>query len=147
MQQDQTKHTGHADFTHWYWFAFIISKTFSITFSLNPLLKFETTLVIHPNIQQHSFNPMSGKPALEKSSPKIRRFASYQQKASSMKHTSHGHIQKGLQKCLYINHCVISWSPVSYPINFFSCGNATQHSRGSQRPWPQQISTRNTPLD
>jgi len=30
------------------------------------------------------------------------------------------YVQKGLQECLYINHCGISWPVVSYSITFFS---------------------------
>lgn len=55
--------------------------------SLNPLLKFYTTLIRHLNVQQYSFNPMYGKPALEKSNPKVRSFASYQKKSFQQRNT------------------------------------------------------------
>jgi len=43
-----------------------------------------------------------------------------------------GHVQKGLQEYLYINHCGIFWSLVSYSIDFFSCEDFWKHRRG---PW------------
>jgi len=43
-----------------------------------------------------------------------------------------GHVQKGLHKWLYINHCDISWPLVSYSIIIFSCENPRKHRI---RPW------------
>ena len=42
---------------------------------------------------------------------------------------SQRHVQKGLQECLYINCCGISWPLVSYSINFLAMktpGNTEQ---------------------
>jgi len=69
-----------------------------------------------------------GKPALEKSNPKVRSFASYQKKASAMKHTD---IRKD-SKNVCTSTFVLSADPVSYPINFFSYVDTTEHSRGPQ---------------
>jgi len=94
--------------------------------SLNPLLKFYTTLITHLIVQQYSFNPLYGKPALEKSNPKVRSFASYQKQ----KHTD---IRRD-SKSVCTSTLVLSADPVSYPINFFSYADTAEHSRGPQRP-------------
>jgi len=45
-----------------------------------------------------------------------------------------GHFQKNLQECPYINHCVTSWSPVSYSINLCSSEDSREHRQGTW--WP-----------
>ena len=72
---------------------------------------------------------MHGKPALEKSSPKVRSFASYQKKVSTTK----PRYQKGLQKCPYINLHVISLSCFLHHQLLQLCGQ--EQSRGPQWPW------------
>jgi hypothetical protein len=43
--------------------------------------------------------------------------------------------KKGLQECLYTNHCGISWPVVSYSINFFSYKDSRKHRQGPSWPW------------
>jgi len=47
---------------------------------------------------------------------------------------SQGHIQKGLQEYLYINHCGIPWPIASYSINFFSQEDSKKHRKDPDAP-------------
>jgi len=59
-------------------------------------------------------------------------------KVSNKTDRSQGHVQKGLQECLYIKCCGIFWFLVSYSISFFNYKTQENTKEDPDNPEPAE---------